>query len=174
MRMIRGFVFAITGLSIFISLLSLLIPSTVMVTRGVVVNANAKKVMLQVSSLQNWKNWQPVFKSGTYDIRFNAGNNGTDGSSEWESNGKKNSLFITGHTEYSITISLRSEDENEVIHTISILPLADSNTVQVEWRALTLLKWYPWEKFYGIFIEKVTGQGYEDALNNLKAYVENH
>ena len=46
--------------------------------------------------------------------------------------------------------------------------------MQVEWNAVTRLKWYPWEKFYGIFIEKSSGQGYEDALNSLKTYVEGH
>ena len=174
MRMIRGFIFALIGLFIMITLVSLLIPSRVMVTRGVVVNAGAKKVFAQVGSLQNWKNWQPVFKSDSFAIRFSQGANGVNPFCEWKSRGKKNRLVVTGQAENTITIALQREGENEVTNTINILPLPDSNTVQVEWRALTRLKWYPWEKFYGIFIEKVTGQGYEDALNNLKAYVENH
>jgi len=60
------------------------------------------------------------------------------------------------------------------LNTIRVLPLSDSGRVQAEWSVLVRLKWYPWEKFYGIFIEKISGQGYEDALSSLKAYVENN
>jgi hypothetical protein len=42
----------------------------------------------------------------------------------------------------------------------------------VEWRSLTRLHWYPWEKFYAIFMDKITGPGYEAALNGLKEIVE--
>ena len=73
-----------------------------------------------------------------------------------------------------VTAILQREGENEVINMISILPLPDSNQVQVEWRSLTKLKWSPWEKFYGIFVEKLTGPGYEAALNSLKSYTEGH
>ena len=91
-----------------------------------------------------------------------------------DSKGKKNKIIINEKKDNKIMVSLIREGENEVFNTISVLPLADSNQVQAEWNVLIKLKWYPWEKFYGIFIEKITGQGYEDALNSLKAYVENN
>ena len=174
MRLIKGFIFAVAGLFIMITLLSLLIPSKVMVSRGVVVNANAKKVFAEISTLRNWKHWQPVFKNDSIKINFSAGGTGTNSFCEWESNSKKNKLIITATVENQISAALRREGENEVSITIAILALPDSNSVQVEWNALTKLKWYPWEKFYGIFIEKSSGQGYEDALNSLKTYVEAH
>ena len=93
---------------------------------------------------------------------------------EWENRGKKNKLFITAFAEDKVTVALSRQGESDVMNTFSILPLPDSNSVQVEWRALTKLKWYPWEKFYGLFIEKISGEGYEEALNSLKAYVEGH
>jgi hypothetical protein len=34
------------------------------------------------------------------------------------------------------------------------------------------MKWYPWEKFSGIFVDKMTGPGYQAALNELKDFVE--
>ncbi len=174
MRLIKGFVLAIAGLFIMITLLSLLIPSKVMVTRGVVVSANAKKVFAELANLRNWQHWQPIFKSDSLKLNFSMDSTGVNSFCEWESGGKKNKFTITGIKEFEITTPLSREGENDVTNTITILPLADSNSVQVEWRALTKLKWYPWEKFYGIFIEKITGQGYEDALNGLKAYAENH
>jgi hypothetical protein len=34
------------------------------------------------------------------------------------------------------------------------------------------MKWYPWEKAKGIFLDKVSGPQYEAALANLKKAVE--
>ena len=167
-RLIKGFVIALVGLFVFITLLSLFIPSRVMISRGVVIHAGAAKVFDQVSNLPNWKNWQPVFKNDSARIRF--GNN----SAEWTSQNRANTIIVTSRSENSISASLKREGENTVLNTIRILPLADSNQVQAEWNVLIKLKWYPWEKFYGIFIEKITGQGYEEALNGLKAYCEEH
>jgi len=167
-RLLKGFVIALAGLFLFITILSLFIPPRVMISRGVVIHANAAKVAGQVSDLKNWKNWQPVFKNDSAGIRFDKD------TATWTSKDKNNKIIITGRSGNSISASLIREGENTVLNTIRVLPLADSNQVQAEWNVLIKLKWYPWEKFYGIFIEKITGQGYEDALNGLKQYCENH
>ena len=174
MRLLKGFIFALTGLFIMITLVSLLIPSTVVVTRGVEVHAEHKKVFNELIELKNWKHWHPVFHSDSSGLHFSTDSISINSYCEWISNGRSNKLVITALTDDAVTIALQRQGENEVINTITILPLADSNSLQVEWRAVTRLKWYPWEKFYGIFIEKVTGQGYESALNGLKVYSEGH
>lgn len=172
MRLLKGFFIVLAGLFIFITILSLFIPSRIMITRAVVVNTPAQKVFKETSDFRNWKNWQPVFINDSAKIRFNIDANDVSNSCEWESEGKNNSMEFTEKTSNSVAAVLKRSGENEVKNTISVLPLADSSQVQVEWNVLIKLKWYPWEKFYGIFIEKITGQGYEDALNSLKAYVE--
>jgi len=169
MRLIKGFFIVLAGLFIFITILSLFIPSRLMITRAVVINAPAGKVFSEISDLQNWKHWQPVFINDSAKIKF-----GSSNSCEWESKGKKNTVQITEKKDNAVSAILSRTGENDVQNTISVLPLSDSNQVQVEWNVLIKLKWYPWEKFYGIFIEKITGQGYEDALNSLKVYTENN
>ena len=173
-RLFRGFFIVLAGLFIFITILSLFIPSKLMVTRAVVINAKADRVFTEISNLKNWRHWQPVFRNDSAIIKFDTSVNGISNSCEWDSKGKKNKIIITDKKGNKITASLFREGESEVFNTISVLPLADSNQVQAEWNVLIKLKWYPWEKFYGIFIEKITGQGYEDALNSLKEYIENH
>ncbi|MGB4843267.1 MAG: hypothetical protein WBP16_02245 [Ferruginibacter sp.] len=173
-RIIKGFFIVLAGLFVFITLLSLFIPSKLMVTRSVVINANTDKVFNEISNLQNWKHWQPVFIHDSANIRFETDASGMSNSCTWESKGKQNKIIITGKKDNVITTSLIREGENDVLNSIKLLPLSGSNQVQTEWNVLIRLKWYPWEKFYGIFIEKVSGQGYEDALNSLKAYVENN
>jgi hypothetical protein len=174
MRLFKGFFIVLAGLFIFITILSLFIPSKIMITRAVVINAKADKVFNEISDLRNWKHWQPVFIRDSANIHFDKDANGISNSCTWESKDKTNKMLVTGKEDHVITATLLRKGENHVLNTISVLPLADSNQVQVEWNVLIKLKWYPWEKFYGIFIEKITGQGYEDALNSLKAYTENN
>ena len=174
MRLFKGFFIVLTGLFIFITILSLFIPSKLMVTKAVVINSNAVNVFNEVSNLQNWKHWQPVFMSDSSKINFKTDASGISNYCEWNSKCKKNSIEITSKNNNAILAILKRTGENDVQNTISILPLSDSNQIQAEWNVLIKLKWYPWEKFYGIFIEKISGQGYEDALNSLKNHVENH
>ena len=174
MRLFKGFIIVLSGLFIFSTILSLIIPSKVIITKSVVIHAGAEKVFAEISNLQNWKHWQPVFKADSANIKFDTGPDGISNSCVWESKGKKNKLTITSQKELVVTASLSREGENEIFNTIRVLPLPDSNQVQAEWIVLIRLKWYPWEKFYGIFIEKISGQGYEDALNGLKEYAGNH
>ncbi len=170
-RLIKGFLFVLVGLFIVISLFSLLIPSRVIVTKGVVINNNPKKVLAEVSNLQNWKHWLPIFKTDSVKLNFSPGE-GLNSFCEWESSGKINKFQIDSLSADKVDIALIRPGENDIMNTIRIFPLADSNSVQVEWRAITKLKWYPWEKFYGLFIEKMSGENYEEALNSLKGYVE--
>jgi len=174
MRLFKGFFIVLAGLFIFITILSLFIPSKLLVTRAVVINARVDKVFAEVSNLQNWKHWQPVFINDSANISFRTEANGVSNDCTWNSNGKKNEMQVISRNDNVLRATLSREGENEVLNTIRILPLADSNQSQAEWSVLIKLKWYPWEKFYGIFIEKVSGQGYEDALNSLKAYAENN
>lgn len=174
MRLFKGFIIALTGLFIFVTILSLFIPSKVVVVKGVVINAGAEKVFAEIRDLQNWKHWQPVFKKDSAIIKFDTDSFGISNSCRWESSGKKNQFLIRTQKDNVVTASLLREGENEIFNTIRVLQLPDNNQVQVDWSVMIKLKWYPWEKFYGIFIEKISGQGYEDALNSLKEYTENH
>jgi hypothetical protein len=127
MRLFKGFFIVLTGLFIFITILSLFIPSKLMVSRAVVINANASKVFSQMSNLQNWKHWQPVFMSDSSQIQFKTDASGISSYCEWDSKGKKNIVEITSRNNNSISALLKRSGENDVQNTISVLPLANSN-----------------------------------------------
>ena len=82
MRLFKGFFIVLAGLFIFITILSLFIPSKLMVTRAVVINAPAGKVFNEINNLQNWKHWQPVFISDSAKIKFNVSVEGISNSCE--------------------------------------------------------------------------------------------
>ncbi|MEO6671426.1 MAG: hypothetical protein ABIN36_18225 [Ferruginibacter sp.] len=172
MHKLKAFVFVLAGLFIIITLISLLMPSKVMTVRAVVVHADQRFLISQINDLGNWKQWHPVFMNDSNSIAIKNSSKGVNDFATWTTNGKLNKFLITESAANHIRASLMREGENDVANVISINPVNDSTTVQVEWRVLTTLKWYPWEKFYGIFIDKLSGPGYELALNNLKELAE--
>jgi hypothetical protein len=172
MRLIKPFIIGIAGLFIVVTLLSLLIPSKIKVSRATVINAPANKIAAQITELKNWKNWQPLFKSDMATIRFSLPSNTTNSYCDITYNNKVTHLQITSIDSSSIRFLLTAQGEDPIENEISITPVIEKGQVQVEWKALTLLPWYPWEKFYGIFIDKITGSGYESSLEGLKEYIE--
>ena len=175
MRLIKAFLAGAIGLFVVITLLSLLIPSKVKVSRTTLINNTTRaKVFEQVSNLSNWKNWHPVFKNS--DGKMNVITEASTGNSSAEIiyGDKSARLVVTSADSNSIKFILQSPGENEIQNELIISSIPQQANVQVEWRALNKLKWYPWEKFYGIFVDKLTGPGYEAALNELKDYIEKH
>lgn len=172
MKFIKGFLVGIVGLFAVITMFSLLMPSKVMTVRTVMIHSEIPKIFDAISDLRHWKNWHPVFKQDSSILKFSDPSSGIHAFAIWNSNGKENKLLITDVYSSQINADLVREGENTVVNIISVTPIKDLTNVQVEWKVITKLKWYPWEKFSGIFIDKLTGPGYEEALNNLKELIE--
>ena len=172
MKFLKGFVLAITGLFIMITLLSLLMPSKVMTVRSVVIHGATEQVFAEIANLKKWKRWHPVFMQDSSAMQISDPSSGIHAFAEWNSNGRKNKFQVTEILGTQLKADLTRTGENTAANIIAVTALKDSNNVQVEWRVLTKLKWYPWEKFSGIFVDKMTGPGYEEALNRLKELIE--
>jgi uncharacterized protein YxjI len=166
MRLFKGFIIGLIGLFLMITLLSLLIPSNIKVSRTVIINDTTGKIIAQVKDIKNWGNWHPIF--ACKDATINYLNNGCD----IVYNNKTTHLVSQSATTKSVKFLLKSDNENDIANEILIIPIEHQNAMQVEWQANVKLHWYPWEKFYGIFIDKLTGPGYEAALNGLKKFIE--
>lgn len=168
MRLLKSFLITILGFLLVITVVSLLMPSKVVTTRTVSINAKPANVMAQIRNLNNWSGWHPLFSDPQVRLTHSA-----DGkSATWTLHGKVNKLQLTSATDEQATFHLMSSGDNTQENKLSVFSFKDSASVQVEWSALTHLKWYPWEKFSGIFVDKITGAGYEAALNSLKTYSE--
>jgi hypothetical protein len=172
MRLIKAFLVGATGLFIIITLLSLLIPSGARVGRTIMIDNVAKdKIYAQVYDLQNWKNWHPSFSPGLATVNFGKVTAGVDGSCDIIYNNKTTHLKITKTDTAVIAFALTATGENDIINEIHFYSI-DGQQTRIDWEAVTQLHWYPWDKFYAIFIDKLTGPGYETALNGLKHFTE--
>ncbi len=172
MRLIKAFLFVAAGLFVLITLISLLIPSRVMTVKSVTIHAPQEKIGAQIKDLQQWKNWHPVFKSSAGDMIFTQPSDTAGAYAEWGETGKRNRLTISERLPEGVHLVLSRPGETSVENSLWILPVEEAGTYHVEWRSLTKLKWYPWEKFAGIFVGDVTGPGYQAALYELKKFVE--
>lgn len=173
MRLIKAFLVGIIGLFVMITLLSLLITSKVRVSRAVAIsNTSAGKIYQQTADLKNWQNWHPMFKTGVAVIRFGNISGGKNATCDIVYKNKTTHLIITAVDSSFVQFTLQSPGENDIENELNFAQLTGDKEITVAWQALTHLHWYPWEKFYAIFIDRITGPGYEDALNGLKAFIE--
>ena len=174
MRLLKAFLVGAGSLFIIITLFSLLIPFNVRVSRAVLINnADIREVNLQIANFDNWKNWHPIFTKDSASLHWEKPLTAEKDSSCYIMyHGNKIAISLLSADTTSIKFLLQSAGENDTRNELHLTSFSSSQSVQVEWRAITKLHWYPWEKFYGIFIDKLTGPGYEDALNGLKEYIE--
>ena len=171
MRLIKGVLFVLAGLFIFVTLISLLIPSKIYVARAVAVQGDSLRIFNEISDLRNWKHWHPVFMRDSSSVHFT---NDKRPAAEWTTGNKINRLIITEKKYPYVKLALQREGENDIANILSLQPVTEQGNMQVQWQSVTYLKWYPWEKFGGIFTEKMTGPGYDIALEGLKKYLQNN
>jgi len=174
MKVVKGALVVFIGLFIFVTLISLLIPSRIITTRAETVQADSVKLYSEIADLKNWKHWHPVFMQDSAKMNFSASSTNVNDFVEWSSNNKKNRILIAERKFPYIKVLLQRDGENDMENIIALREVQEQGNMQVQWTSITKLKWYPWEKFSGIFIEKMAGSGYEVALASLKKYVESH
>jgi hypothetical protein len=173
MRLIKPFLVGVTGLFVVITLMSLLITATPSVSRTVVVNdAAMDKVYNEVADLGNWKHWHPLFASNEATVSYAGITKGEGAACSIKYNNKTTHLLITKADTSSISFTLKADGENDISNQILFTSVTSSSQIRVDWIAKTHLHWYPWEKVYAIFVDKLTGPGYETALNGLKLFIE--
>jgi len=172
MRIIKGFLIVVAGFFTLITLISLLIPSTVVTVKSVSIHASPEKIAAAIKDLEQWKKWHPLFQQEGNNISISQPSAAVNAKASWLQKGKENNITLTGMLPQGIQFNVNRQGETPVKTSLVALPVQEPNTLQVEWKAVTTLKWYPWEKFGGIFVSEMTGPGYEQALNSLKKYIE--
>lgn len=172
MRLVKGFLFVAAGFFLLITLISLLIPSRVMTVKSIIIHAPQQRILPAINDLLLWKQWHPVFKNNAAAVTISNPSTGINAYAQWLAFNRKTNFTITAVFPEGINFLLNRPGENAVENSLTCIPMQEAGTYQVEWKALTKLKWYPWEKFSGIFTGEITGPGYEAALKELKNYTE--
>ena len=174
MKVVKGALVVFIGLFVFVTLISLLIPSRIVTTRAETVQADSIKLYSEIADLKNWKHWHPVFMQDSGKMNYSTTSTNVNDFVEWSSNNKKNRVLIAEKKFPYIKVLLQRDGENDMENVIALREVQEQGNMQVQWTAITKLKWYPWEKFASITSDKVLGPYMEKSLDNLKNLLENH
>jgi len=170
MRKAKLFFIAVLILIAFLCLITVFLPSHITISKWVTVNANENAVATQVNDFNNWKNWYPAFQNKEITVNISAEEN-KPVATLTNKNQKRISLSLLKSSPENINILVSEEKGKTKTYQFVLSPNGTGQT-QLTWNVNMELGWYPWRKFAGIFLDKVTGPQYEAALQNLKIAVE--
>lgn len=168
MKLVKAFLAGIAGLCVFVLLLSLLFPSRPRVQRTVLITGRpVDSVMYYLRDLRQWPAWHPLFSGGSAAPEGEV----TENRLACQVRGQAVQFTRNKVDRQSVEIQITSADEHPITCQITCTPLTDLQQVRVDWVATHQLSWYPWQKFYAIFLDKLAGPGYEAALEGLRQHL---
>ena len=167
MRWVKPVMIGLSGLMAVLTGFSLLLPDHVMTSKWVRTGAPRDSVIARVSDLRSWPSWNLLLKDAM-DISVN------DSTLSWTSaRGPENLIRIDTVNEKGVSTTLTLQGARPFISGFAIEmrdPKEDS--VQVVWYIIEELKWYPWEKFYGMMAADMKGPLMDASLGKLREQLE--
>jgi hypothetical protein len=145
LRVIKLAIISAIVVFVIVYLISLLIPSKIIISRAINIEAPKEKIYPLIADTSNWKQWNDLANPNIYIEQLPSDSNIVS------------TLWTYGSR--SIKGSYRMEKIGDV-------------TV-VQWYFEFHLKWYPWEKFGSITFEDQFGKPMERSLSKLKTLVTN-
>lgn len=157
MRLIKLGIISIFGISIVITLMSLLIPSTARVSRAITIEAPIDSVRYRVQELDQWKSWNLLVQHDQQtDLTYTKG---SVKSNEMEVR------FLSADSG-AIYTEWKQKDQEPVRSAFTITASGDATVLQ--WYFDFKVKWYPWEKFGSIIFDRQMGPPMERSLDKLR------
>lgn len=176
MRYLKMFLVGFGGLFLLLFVFGMLIPSKVKISRGVIVAQPIEVVYDALNDVKTWSHWMPWVKyDSTAVITYSQNSMGPGAYFSWQSHHPQNEgrLQIISSTPSEIQILYTLKNEKPAKGGFRIEKNEkEADGVQVIWFMEYRLAWYPWERFYGIFADKVWGGLFESGLNEFKNYLE--
>jgi hypothetical protein len=153
------FALLITGISFFF-------PSHVRISKAVNIAAGRDSILAQVNDIRQWRNWYPGFDTLSLleldtkeDILLSAKGAGL-------------TMVIRAGSDTAVTAEFISPPKKPVQTGWRTINYAHTDSTTLQWYMDFHLRWYPWEKFSSLLLEKNYGPLMEKGLENLKAVVE--
>lgn len=165
MRLIKLALLSAIFLFLVVTAISLLLPSTINISRAIDINAPIDSVYNNLNDLTKWKKWLAGYDSANTTISAKSSGQGAVLSMN------KTTVTIIGSTKDKIE-SFWQSGSKSLKGEFNIFKNDNSSLVTVQWHFSQHVKWYPWEKFASIVTDKVMSPVMEKSLDNLKKLVE--
>ncbi|HEX3023921.1 MAG TPA: hypothetical protein VHP12_01825 [Chitinophagaceae bacterium] len=160
MRFIKLGLISAVVLFAVITLLSLLFPSTVIVSRAVNINAPKDSVVYLIKDFNGWKMWVDGMQKTSVKII-----------SKTEADLAGTKVLIDTTSNYAIKSSWQNKSR-KMISVITLINDPSSKITVAQWQFEQKVKWYPWEKFASLMNDKILGTMMETNLARLKSIAE--
>jgi hypothetical protein len=149
-----------------VTAISLLMPSMVVVSRAININAPADSVYTNLNDLSRWKYWLKDSVAANATITTNTA--GRSASLRLDNT----TISITETSPKKINTIWQVGKAEQLPAVFEIITYDSSSTLTLHWEFTQKVKWYPWEKFAAITSDKTLGSFMEGSMENLKKYVE--
>ena len=164
MRIIKLGIISIICFSLLITGISLFFPSHVRISKAIDITTNKDSLMSQVGDPANWKKWYPGADTLAYFV--------VAGKIKGIVTGDKQALEITEINDSAVLAMNVGPNSKGGESGWNIFPGRIPNSLTVQWYMDFHLRWYPWEKFSSLLLEKRYGAMMEQGLTRLKAELE--
>ena len=144
MKLIKLAFLSVVILGLIMWLISLLIPSSVRVSRAIEIHAPKQIIVDRLSDLESWKKWNELLNDQA-------------------------AVTLVSVSSDTVVTSWRS-GVNPVYSAFTLTETRGTTVVQ--WFFDFRLRWYPWEKFGSIIFDRHFGEPMEKSLNNLREQVQ--
>lgn len=151
------FALLITGISLFI-------PSHIRISKATDINASRDSVLSQLNNPVNWKQWYPGADTASF---YEVG-----GQVKGISTGKEQALIVAEANDSTVKTAMVGPGSKKGESGWNLFEGRTPNTVTVQWYMDIHLRWYPWEKFSSLLLEKRYGPMMEKGLDKLKILLE--
>lgn len=163
MKLILFTVLSIVVLFAVVTAVSLLFPSTVVVSRAIDINGTEDSVLSYTANLQKWKFWVEGMKDSSVIIY-----------SPLRAQLNKTGVTIDSIQNKAAFATWVGSNGRVMQSMLQIIPSANKENRQVtlHWQFVQHLHWYPWEKFASMMNDKILGVMMEKNLSHLKDCIE--
>ena len=173
MRIVKPLLVGLFTLFLVFTGISLMFPSQVMTSKWVMVARDDSGVLAEIRDLRAWPSWNDLL-TGVSDMQVSQKTSHSDTGSRisWtDPRGGSNSMTVTENNKNGIVTLVRLGDERPFESGFSVQKRT-TDSVQVVWFIIEKMKWYPWEKFYGMMAAEMKGPLMQSSLDRLKMKLE--
>ena len=167
MRFLKLAVISFIILFAVITVIGLMFPSTVSVSRAIEVSTPKDTIYKYLNDIKYWKLWMEGADTNT--ITFESAKTAGTGAVAKIGTGE---VTITHTTPDSIYALWKSAEGNIQNSAFTIIQHLHDSGFTVQWYFQQKLNWYPWERFASLGNDKILGPVMEQSFDRLKKILE--
>lgn len=173
-RNIKLLLVGFLGLALLLLVMGLIIPSNVKISRGILLSQSHETVYASLQDVDGWEAWMPWTKyDSTATVTRSERRKGAGASFQWAGADEKNqgTIRIVKANAEEISLLYEFKDIAPAKGGFRIRTIESGNGVELIWFMEYQLHWYPWERFYGIFADKIWGPVFEKGLADFQEHL---